>query len=135
MKKVFITLTVGTVFVVILLASLANKNGDSPSSIKGQVYEEDSIQETLLFERELVNPLSEEGKELEAPGEAVEQIMTDILDANVPESTEDLKYAFNRLNEICEKSGKIRDAMLSARYGNRQEESVNNEKGDENGNE
>ena len=135
MKKVFVALTIGIVFVVILLASLANKSGDSPSSIKGQVYEEDSIQETLVLGRELVNPLSKEGEELEAPGEAVEQIMTDISDANVPESTEDLKYAFNRLNEICERSMKIRDAMLSARYDNRQDESVNNEKGDENGNE
>lgn len=129
MKKVFITLTVGTVFVVILLASLANKSGDSPSSIKGQVYEEDSIQETLVLGRELVNPLSKEGEELEAPGEAVGQIMTDISDANVPERTEDLKYAFSRLNEICEKSVKIRDAMLSARYQTEQDNALKDEKG------
>jgi hypothetical protein len=135
MKKVFAALTIGIVFVVILLASLANKSGDSPSSIKGQAYEEDSIQETLVLERELVSPLSKEGEELEAPGEAVEQIMIDISDANVPESTEDLKYAFSRLNEICEKAIETCSAMLTARYGNRQEESVNNEKGDENGNE
>ncbi len=129
MKKVFVALTIGIVFVVILLASLANKSGDSPSSIKGQVYEEDSNQETLVLGRELVNPLSKEGEELEAPGEAVKQIMTDISDANVPESTEDLKYAFNRLNEICERSVKIRDAMLSARYQTEQDNTVKDEKG------
>lgn len=129
MKKVFVALTIGIVFVVILLASLANKSGDSSSSIKGQAYEEDSIQETLVLGRELVNPLSKEGEELEAPGEAVEQIMTDISDANVPESTEDLKYAFNRLNEICERSVKIRDAMLSARYQTEQDNALKDEKG------
>lgn len=129
MKKVFIILTVGTVFAVILLASLANKSDDSPNSIRGQVYEEDSSEETLVLGQELVNPASEDGEELEAPIEVVEQIMTDISGANVPERTEDLKYAFSRLNEICERSVKICDAMLSARYQTEQDNALKDEKG------
>lgn len=64
-----------------------------------------------------------------------EQLLNDISDAEVVEKSEDLNHAFRSLNEICERAIETCSAMLSARYDYRQDESVNNEKGNENGNE
>lgn len=64
-----------------------------------------------------------------------EQLLNDISGAEIVEKSEDLNHAFRSLNEICERAIETCSAMLSARYDNRQDQSVNNEKGDENGNE
>jgi len=67
--------------------------------------------------------------------EAAEQILTDISEAKVEKSTEDLKTALNRLNDICRKAVETSDAMLSVRFDDESDASKNHEKGAENGDE
>jgi len=67
--------------------------------------------------------------------EAAEQILTDISEAKVEKSTEDLKTTLNRLNNICKRAVETCDAMLTVRFDDEPGNSENNKKGAENGDE
>ena len=59
---------------------------------------------------------SETAKDSRRHPEAAHQVLTDISDAQVEQSTGDLMTAFSGLNEICEKAVETYDAMLSVKF-------------------
>lgn len=135
MKKVFITLLIAAVFVLMFGLVFTKISNDSSGSGTSQTEQESMVGESPTLQKEPIDLANRIGRELKEPTEAAQQILVDISDAEVEESTEDLKITFDRLNKICERAVETCDAMLAAKYDNKQEHTANDEKGAENGNE
>jgi len=108
---------------------------DSSSSRTSQTEQKSKIQESSNPQQEPVDLEDNTGREPENPAEAAKQILVDISDAKVEESTEDLRTTFDRLEKICERAVETCDAMLAAKYDNKEEHIAKDVKGAENGDE
>jgi hypothetical protein len=135
MKKLFIILLTVVALAIILVGYITGGDRSSSGPGKRRTNQNDLAKRTTS--QGIKAPVSGSASELRSDGEpnstqSAEQILTDISDANVNESTDDLKLAFKRLNKLCERAVRTRDAMLSVKFEDRKAPAVSEEKGPEN---
>lgn len=135
MKKLFIILLAVVAIVLILVGYITIVDRSSSGPDKWRTNQNDLAKRTTS--QGINAPVSGRASERTPDGEpnstqSAEQILTDISDANINESTDDLKLAFKRLNKLCERAVRTRDAMLSVKFEDRKAPAVSEEKGLEN---
>ena len=131
MKKLFAVLLTIVALALILAVYITGSDRSSSGSGTERADQNDLAKKAPVFDTAFERtPAGEQDST-----QAAEQILTDISDANVSESTGDLKLAFNRLNKLCERAVRMRDAMLSAKFDDRETGAVSGAKGPENGGE
>lgn len=116
MKKVFVLIVVVAALVLMLGYTFATDSEGSDGPGNGKTAQESPVEDVSYSQEELKKLVVRTDTEPKEPAEAAEQILADISDAGVEEGTEDLNTTVSRLNELCERAAKIRDAMLTARY-------------------
>jgi hypothetical protein len=135
MRRVFIILFITAVLALMFSFVFIKIGTDSSGSGTSQTEQKSKIQESSNPQQEPVDLPNRTDKEPKIPAEAAQQILADISDAKVEESTEDLRTTFDRLEKICKKAVETCDAMLAAKYDNKQEHIAHDAKGTENGDE
>ena len=131
MRKAFIAFVIAVISISILSGTLARKNGNPCPSVKNRPGPQNSAPDPPDTQTRQAASGGAAVRPSKDQAEPVAQVLTDISDANIAESTRDLRYAFDRLNGICEKAVNIRHAMLAARYDDKQDHTLDNEKGTE----
>jgi len=121
------------IFVRIDAGTLGDRKKSSPASSKGGQTPAIPLRKLPSQEGAAAEIESETAKNSRRHPEAAHQVLTDISDAQVEQSTGDLKTAFSGLNEICEKAIEAYDAMLSVKFDSKQDSDADNEKGAEDG--
>jgi len=133
MRKISIPLIVAVLFALLLGVSIAIRSESPSSASKVRADATVLLAEAVAYKDQATETVAE--PEQQAPTEIAQQILTDVNNANVEDSTETLMTAFSRLGKLCNTAVQTSDAMLSVSFDGKTTEETSGEKGTENGDE
>jgi len=135
MKRIFIILLVTAALGVALSIAFSMVGVRSSDPSLDQVEQKKFVAFEPSPQVEPVESVSNVLEESIDPAETAEQVLADISNADVVQSTDRLNVAFNRLGEVCKKAVETRDIMLATRFSNKTDHAIDVPKGDDDGNE